>query len=217
MRAYLANPHNRIESHAILDNAKVIWLEMPTRVPSSSTKYASRMFHSSDITPNCELLPYTAAGHAHQSRTAVPDGTSLTSRGKKRFAGSGIDPLYAAHRAARTPESRLGVHLRGSRLQPGASTPAARDGDTSGPAESQLIGRWRIIRPICGIAPIFISPAWPPSRSAKTGWAELAFGAVEATAQLEYGCTLVFFGWSGFDEGDQISGGGSAELQDDGT
>jgi len=152
MRAYLANPHNRIESHAILDNVKVIWLEMPTRVPSSSTKFASRMFHSSDITPNCELLPYTAAGHAHQSRTAVPDGTSLTSRGKKPFAESGIDPLYAAHRAARTPESRLGVHLRGSRLQPGASTPAARDGDTSGPAESQLIGRWRIITPICGIA-----------------------------------------------------------------
>jgi hypothetical protein len=29
--------------------------------------------------------------------------------------------------------------------------------------------------------------------------------------------TIVFLRWSGFDEGDQISGNGSAELQDDGS
>jgi hypothetical protein len=37
------------------------------------------------------------------------------------------------------------------------------------------------------------------------------------TAQLEYGRTIVFFRWSGFDEGDEICGDGSADLQDDGT
>jgi hypothetical protein len=47
--------------------------------------------------------------------------------------------------------------------------------------------------------------------------AEFAFGAVDATAELEYGRSIVFFRLSGFDEGDQISGDGSAELQDDGT
>ena len=49
------------------------------------------------------------------------------------------------------------------------------------------------------------------------GWAEFAFGAAGATAELEYGQRIVFFRWSGFDEGDQIAGGGSAELQDDGA
>jgi hypothetical protein len=38
--------------------------------------------------------------------------------------------------------------------------------------------------------------------------------AVDATAELEYGRRIVFFRWSGFDEGDQTAGGGSAELQD---
>jgi len=35
--------------------------------------------------------------------------------------------------------------------------------------------------------------------------------------ELEYSRSIVFFRWSGFDEGDEISGEGSAELQDDGT
>jgi hypothetical protein len=34
---------------------------------------------------------------------------------------------------------------------------------------------------------------------------------------LEYSRTIVFFRWSGFDEGDKISGDGSAEFKDDGT
>jgi hypothetical protein len=48
-------------------------------------------------------------------------------------------------------------------------------------------------------------------------WAEIAFGAVTAGGQLEYSRTIVFFRFNGFDEGDQISGNGSAELQGDGT
>ena len=35
--------------------------------------------------------------------------------------------------------------------------------------------------------------------------------------ELEYSRSIVFFRWCGFDEGDEVSGAGSAELQDDGT
>jgi hypothetical protein len=49
------------------------------------------------------------------------------------------------------------------------------------------------------------------------GWAEFAFGCFAAGGELEYSQTIVFFHWSGFDEGDAVSGDGSAELQDDGT
>ena len=34
---------------------------------------------------------------------------------------------------------------------------------------------------------------------------------------LEYGRTIVFFRYSGCDEGDKVTGSGSAELNDDGT
>ena len=51
----------------------------------------------------------------------------------------------------------------------------------------------------------------------KDGHGEFAFGALNSTAELEYGRTAVFFRWNGFDEGDEISGSGSVELQEDGT
>jgi hypothetical protein len=35
--------------------------------------------------------------------------------------------------------------------------------------------------------------------------------------ELEYGRRIVFFTWTGFDEGDEVCGSGSAELEDDGT
>ena len=35
--------------------------------------------------------------------------------------------------------------------------------------------------------------------------------------ELEYAKSIVFFTWTGFDEGDEISGSGSAELDDDGA
>jgi hypothetical protein len=47
------------------------------------------------------------------------------------------------------------------------------------------------------------------------GWAGFSFGAGDATAELEYGRRIIFFHWSGFDEGDTIGCDGSAELQDD--
>ena len=42
-----------------------------------------------------------------------------------------------------------------------------------------------------------------------------AFGGVNATMELEYGQRIVFFNWTGFDEGDEIRGSGSAALEND--
>lgn len=40
---------------------------------------------------------------------------------------------------------------------------------------------------------------------------------MQAGLHLEYGRSIVFFTWTGFDEMDEVSGSGSAELLDDGT
>jgi hypothetical protein len=47
------------------------------------------------------------------------------------------------------------------------------------------------------------------------GRGEIAFGAMQASLDLEYSPTTVSF--TGFDEMDEVSGSGSAELLDDGT
>jgi hypothetical protein len=81
----------------------------------------------------------------------------------------------------------------------------------------ELLGRWRIVEGdlwdheyLDLVEPAYIS-------FAKNGCGEFAFGVVNATMELGYGQRILFFNWSGFDEGDQICGNGSAELEDDGT
>jgi hypothetical protein len=49
------------------------------------------------------------------------------------------------------------------------------------------------------------------------GHGEIAFGAMQAGLDLEYSRSAVFFTWAGFDEMDEVTGSGSAELQDDGS
>jgi hypothetical protein len=87
----------------------------------------------------------------------------------------------------------------------------------SASAGCQLIGRWRIVE-----ADIWdrdyldlVEPAH--LTIGKSGRGEFAFGVVNATMELEYSRSIVFFRWAGFDEGDEVSGEGSAELQDDGA
>ncbi len=46
---------------------------------------------------------------------------------------------------------------------------------------------------------------------------EIAFGATQAGLDREYGRSGVFFTWAGFDEMDEVTGEGSAELLDDGA
>ena len=49
------------------------------------------------------------------------------------------------------------------------------------------------------------------------GHGQIAFGAMQASLDLEYSRALVYFTWEGFDEMDEVRGMGFAELQDDGT
>lgn len=86
----------------------------------------------------------------------------------------------------------------------------------TGPAECQLLGRWRIVE----------SDIWDESYLdlvepatilfEADGHGEVAFGCIQAGMDLEYGRTIVFFRWAGCDEGDEVTGSGSAELMDDG-
>jgi hypothetical protein len=87
----------------------------------------------------------------------------------------------------------------------------------SAPMNCQLIGRWRIVEAdiwdrdyldLCGPATIAITA---------DGHGEIAFGALQATLDIEYNRLLVGFNWDGSDEGDQVLGDGSAELLDHGS
>ena len=87
----------------------------------------------------------------------------------------------------------------------------------SAPAACQLIGRWRIVEAdlwdrdyLDLVEPAYIS-------FGKDGRGEFTFGAVQAGMDIEYGHRIVFFTWAGFDEMDEVSGSGSAELDDDGS
>jgi hypothetical protein len=87
----------------------------------------------------------------------------------------------------------------------------------SGPAGCQLLGRWRIVEADLWDRDYLdlVEPAYMIFN--EDGRGEFAFGAVNATMELEYARRMVFFNWAGFDEGDEVTGSGSAELDDDGT
>ncbi len=87
----------------------------------------------------------------------------------------------------------------------------------SAPADCKLVGRWQIVEAdiwdrdyldLCGAATIVIGA---------DGRGEIAFGAMQATLDIEYGPTSVAFEWIGFDEMDEVSGEGDAELIDNGS
>jgi hypothetical protein len=87
----------------------------------------------------------------------------------------------------------------------------------SAPRECQLIGRWRIVAAdlwerdyldLCG-------PAMLDIRTDGSG--EIAFGALQASLDLAYGCQDVSFDWEGDDDMHEVRGSGAAELLDDGS
>lgn len=87
----------------------------------------------------------------------------------------------------------------------------------SGRPKCQLLGRWRIVE-----ADLWdrdhldlVEPAHMTIRG--DGRGEIAFGAMQASLDIEYTATVIFFTWAGFEEMDEVNGSGSAELQDDGT
>ena len=87
----------------------------------------------------------------------------------------------------------------------------------SAAGDCELIGRWRIVEADLWDREYLdlVEPAY--MAFAKNGRGEFAFGVVNATMELGYGQRILFFSWTGFDEGYEICGSGSAELEDDGT
>jgi hypothetical protein len=94
---------------------------------------------------------------------------------------------------------------------------SGRSGDVTGQDECELIGRWRIVEADIWDSD-YLDLAEPAHLTIREdGWAEFSFGALQAGGQFEYSRTTVFFRWNGFDEGTEISGDASAELQEDGS
>lgn len=85
------------------------------------------------------------------------------------------------------------------------------------PAACQVIGHWRIVEADLWDRDYLdlVAPATLTIRA--DGHGEIAFGAMQASLNLEYSRSMVFFNWAGFDEMDEVTGSGSAELLDDGT
>ena len=101
--------------------------------------------------------------------------------------------------------------------QSGAGAEADRGDDMSAAAGCELIGRWRIVEADLWDRDYLdlVEPAY--MTFAKNGRGEFTFGVVNATMELGYGRRTVLFNWTGFDEGDEICGSSSAELEDDGA
>ena len=83
--------------------------------------------------------------------------------------------------------------------------------------DCKLIGRWRIVAAdiwerdyldLCG-------PAMLDIRA--DGHGEIGFGAFQASLDLAYRYSDVYFDWAGFDEMDEVRASGSAELLEDGS
>ena len=85
------------------------------------------------------------------------------------------------------------------------------------PAHCQLIGRWRIVEADLWDRDYLdlVAPAAIVIGADNHG--EIAFGAMQASLDLGYSPSMVFFTWAGFDEMDEVTGDGSAELLDDGS
>ncbi len=80
-----------------------------------------------------------------------------------------------------------------------------------------LIGRWRIVESdLWGADDLdLLGPATITFDD--RGHGEMTVGALTASLLLEYASTIVFFRWHGSDDMTEVTGEGSAELQDDGT
>jgi hypothetical protein len=84
-------------------------------------------------------------------------------------------------------------------------------------SNNSVVGRWRIVEAdlwdrdyldLCGPASLVVKAS---------GDGEITFGAMQASLDIDYGPDEIGFTWAGFDETDEVSGAGSAELQADGS
>lgn len=103
-----------------------------------------------------------------------------------------------------------------AKTRPGSSDAAGSRFRRVDPNAHPLLGRWRIVEMsmfdsdyIDLVEPGFI--AFDPR-----GQGEFAFGAVTASLDLWYAPSSIDFTWRGDDEGDDVFGDGSVEMDDDG-
>ena len=85
------------------------------------------------------------------------------------------------------------------------------------PRGCRVIGRWRIVEADLWDRD-YLDLVVPAAMTiGADGHGEIAYGAMQASLELEYSRSMVFFTWAGFDEMDEVSGSGAAELQADGS
>jgi hypothetical protein len=83
--------------------------------------------------------------------------------------------------------------------------------------DCRLVGRWRIVEADLWDRDYLDLVAPATMTIGAGGHGEIAYGAMQASLELEYSRSTVFFTWAGFDEMDEVTGSGSAKLNDDGT
>jgi hypothetical protein len=81
------------------------------------------------------------------------------------------------------------------------------------PMDCPLVGRWRIVEADLWDRDYLDLVAPATTAIDADGHGEIAYGAMQASFELEYSRSTVFFTWADFDEGDEITGSGSAELK----
>lgn len=87
----------------------------------------------------------------------------------------------------------------------------------SGGVTCAVIGKWRLVEADLWDRDFLdlVEPAHITFDG--NGHGEFAFGCVNAGLDCQYALRTIFFTWQGFDEMDEVSGDGSADLDDDGT
>ena len=80
-----------------------------------------------------------------------------------------------------------------------------------------FVGRWRIVEMDVWDKDFLdlVETAHLTFKGATDG--EIAFGALQASLDIEYGRDSIGFDWEGSDEMDEVRGDGSAELLEDGS
>lgn len=95
---------------------------------------------------------------------------------------------------------RMGLHLRGRRLQSGTETETDGGAVMSAARNCRLIGRWRIVEAdLWGRDYLDLVEAGTITIRAN-GFGEITFGAMQAGLDLAYSTSSVSFTWSGCDE-----------------
>jgi hypothetical protein len=86
-----------------------------------------------------------------------------------------------------------------------------------GAQNCKLVGLWRIVEADMWDRD-YLDLVGPATMTiGDDGRGEIVFGAIEASLDIKYRLESIRFTWEGSDEGDRISGAGSAELLEDGS